>query len=210
MSTIPRPIEFSPTDEDFLSCGGGFEPVIVRYEPAALRRVANVPPKAGPLVRHRNCFSDLRQTLLESFMTLINAMSTDFPVIDPDSTLAAAARRFGETGCCSLAVVEQGLFVGALDSLDVAARAVSGELDPTRSSVRTLMRRTPLSCGPEVSLEEAQQLMLREREKTLFVTEPGPRLVGVIDLLGVMTAIAAASRAGPPAEWDQRVRGEAL
>jgi hypothetical protein len=39
-------------------------------------------------------------------MRLINAIRTDFPVVDPESTLAAAASRFGETGCCSLPVVE--------------------------------------------------------------------------------------------------------
>ncbi len=58
-------------------------------------------------------------------MTLINAMRTDVPVVDPHSTLAAAASRFAETGCCSLAVLEQGRLVGALDALEVAARAVT-------------------------------------------------------------------------------------
>lgn len=142
-------------------------------------------------------------------MTLINAMRTDFPVVDPDSTLAAAASRFGETGCCSLPVVDEGRLVGALDSLDVAARAVSGELDPRRASVRTLMRREPLSCRPETSLDEALQLMMRERVKTLFVTEPGPRLVGIIDLVGLLMAAQAATSAGPDPEWNQRVRGDA-
>ena len=142
-------------------------------------------------------------------MTLINAMHTDFPVVDPESTLAAAASRFGETGCCSLPVIERGRLVGALDSLDVAARAVNGELDPKRASVRTLMRREPVSCGPETSLDEARHLMMRERVNTLFVTEPGPRLVGMIDLVGLLTAAEAASSAGPDPEWDQRVRGDA-
>lgn len=142
-------------------------------------------------------------------MTLINAMRTDFPVVDPESTLAAAASRFGETGCCSLPVVDQGLLVGALDSLDVAARAVNGELDPTRAHVRVLMRREPVSCGPETSLDAARQLMLRQRVNTLFVIEPGPRLVGVIDLVGLLTASEAASSAGPEPEWNQRVRGDA-
>jgi len=142
-------------------------------------------------------------------MTLINAMRTDFPVVDPGSTLAAAASRFGETGCCSLPVVDQGLLVGALDSLDVAARAVNGELDPKRSTVRTLMRREPVCCGPETSLDQARKLMISKRVRTLFVTEPGPRLVGVIDLVGLITAAEAASSAGPEPEWNQRVRGDA-
>ena len=142
-------------------------------------------------------------------MTLINAMRTDVPVVDPHSTLAAAASRFAETGCCSLAVLEQGRLVGALDALEVAAHAVTGELDPRRARVAHLMRRQPLSCGLETSLEQAQQLMLRERVNTLFVTEPGPRLVGMIDLVGLLTAAEAASSAGPDPEWDQRVRGDA-
>ena len=142
-------------------------------------------------------------------MTLINAMRTDFPVVDPESTLAAAASRFGETGYCSLPVVDQGRLVGALDSLDMAARAVNGELDPKRASVGMLMRREPVSCAPETSLDEARQLMMRQRVNTLFVViEPGPRLVGVIDLVGLLTALEAASSAGPELEWNQRVRGD--
>lgn len=140
-------------------------------------------------------------------MTLINAMRTDFPVVDPESTLAAAASRFGETGFCSLPVVDQGRLVGALDSLDVAARAVNGELDPARAHVGMLMRREPVCCGPETTLDEARHLMLRERVNTLFVTESGPRLVGVIDLVGLLMAAQAASSAGPEPEWNERVRG---
>lgn len=141
-------------------------------------------------------------------MTLINAMRTDFPVVDPESTLAAASSRFGETGCCSLPVVEQGLLVGVLDSLDVAARAVNGELDPTRASVKMLMRREPVTCGLETSLDDARHLMMRERVNTLFITEPGPRLVGAIDLVGLLIASEAASSVGPEPEWNQRVRGD--
>ncbi|MFW6257977.1 MAG: CBS domain-containing protein [Halochromatium sp.] len=141
-------------------------------------------------------------------MTLINAMRTDFPTIDPESTLAAAASRFGETGCCGLPVVDQGRLIGVLDSLDVAARAVNGELDPTRALVRHLMRREPVGCGPETSLDDARHLMLSKRVNTLFVIEPGPRLVGIIDLIGLLEAAEASSSAGPELEWNQRVRGK--
>lgn len=141
-------------------------------------------------------------------MTLINAMRTDFPVVDPECTLAAAASRFGETGYCSLAVVDQGRLIGVLDSLDVAARAVNGELDPTRAIVRHLMRGEPVSCGPETRLDDARRLMLSKRVNTLFVIESGPRLVGVIDLIGLLEAAEASSSAGPELEWNQRVRGE--
>jgi CBS domain-containing protein len=142
-------------------------------------------------------------------MTLINAMRTDFPIIDPDIPLAAAAARFGETGYCCLPVLEGGQFIGALDALDVAARAASGQLDPARSSVRALMRRAPVSCPPETSLDEARQLMKRERLNTLFVAESGTRLVGVIDLVTLIAASEDAASAGPEPEWDQRVRGNA-
>jgi len=142
-------------------------------------------------------------------MTLINAMRVDFPVVDPDSTLAAAASRFGETGYCSLPVVDQGRLIGVLDSLDVAARAVNGELDPTRALVRHLMRGEPVSCGPATPLDDARCLMLSERVNTLFVVESGLRLVGVIDLIGLLKAAEAASSAGPELDWHQRVRGEA-
>lgn len=143
-------------------------------------------------------------------MTLINAMRTDFPVVDPESTVAAAASRFAETGCCSLPVVERGCFVGALDSLDVAARAASGDLDPARANVRMLMRRETASCAPETTLAEARQLMLRTRANTLFVTEPDARLVGIIDLVTLLAADEAASSAGPEPEWDKRVRGDEI
>jgi predicted transcriptional regulator len=143
-------------------------------------------------------------------MTLINAMRTDFPVIDPDSPLAAAASRFAETGFCSLPVVHEGRFIGALDSLDVAARAASGELDPARSSVRMLMRRETVSCDPQTPLEQARHLMTRQRVNTLFVTEPEAKLVGIIDLIALLTALETAARAGPEPEWDQRVRGDPL
>jgi len=51
--------------------------------------------------------------------------------------------------------------------------------------------------------------MLSERVNTLFVVESGLRLVGVIDLIGLLKAAEAASSAGPELDWHQRVRGEA-
>lgn len=143
-------------------------------------------------------------------MTLINAMRTDFPVVDPESTVAAAASRFAETGCCSLPVVEHGHFVGALDSLDVAARATSGELDPARVNVRMLMRRETVSCSPDTTLAEARRLVMRARANTLFVTESDARLVGIIDLLALLAAGEASVSAGPEPEWDKRVRGDEI
>ncbi len=70
------------------------------------------------------------------------------------------------------------------------------------------MRRQPLRCGPETSLEQAQQLMLRAHVNTLFVTEPDARLLGLIDLLGLLSAAEAPANAGPEPEWNQRVRGK--
>lgn len=142
-------------------------------------------------------------------MTLINAMRTDVPLIGPDDELAGAAKRFGETGCCSLPVIEDGRLVGLLEALDVAARVAGGEVDLNHARVRLLMNPEPVTCRPETSLGQALNLMMRERLNTLCISEPGPRLVGVIDLVGLLIAADTPSSAGPEPEWNQRVRGEA-
>lgn len=143
-------------------------------------------------------------------MTLINAMRTDLPVVDPQGSLAAAASRFTETGYCSLPVVHHGRLVGALNALDVIGQVATAQLDPERSDVASLMREHPLTCAPEASLAEARELMIREGATTLFVTESGPRLVGIIDLVTLLGAAQSHDRAGPESQWDQRVRGDAL
>lgn len=138
-------------------------------------------------------------------------MSTTVPLVGATATLQAAAGLLRESGVPMLVVMEGDRPTGALYARDLGLDACARGLDPTAAGVRDVMRPRLPACGPGTAPEQALEQMLETGVDALAVIDDSGRLVGVLGLLRLLSALAlraAGEPSGPELEHVRRVRGE--
>jgi CBS domain-containing protein len=111
---------------------------------------------------------------------LRDLMSTQVALTAPDTSVAEAAASMVKANVGS-AIVMQGRFLaGILTERDVLRSAAAGE-DLRVSRVSDWMTRDPQSAGPDTSVEEAAEIMLKNGFRHLPVVE-GRTVCGVVSL----------------------------
>jgi CBS domain-containing protein len=111
---------------------------------------------------------------------LRDLMSTRVALTSPDTSVAEAAASMVQANVGS-AVVMQGRFLaGILTERDVLRSAASGE-DLSASQVSEWMTPDPQSAGPDTTVEEAAEIMLRNGFRHLPVVD-GRTVCGVVSL----------------------------
>jgi CBS domain-containing protein len=111
---------------------------------------------------------------------LRDLMSTQVALTSPDTSVAEAAARMVKANVGS-AIVMQGRFLaGILTERDVLRSAASGE-DLRSARVSDWMTPDPQSAGPDTSVEEAADLMLKNGFRHLPVVD-GRAVCGVVSL----------------------------
>jgi acetoin utilization protein AcuB len=123
-------------------------------------------------------------------MLVANCMHRDPVTISPHDTLAEAMERMKSGGFRRLPVVENGALVGMLSDGD--AREHVGHLEHTK--VNVAMTEPPVTVTPDITLEDAAQLMLRHKFGGVPVVDRG-RLVGIVTASDVMQAFIDATGA---------------
>lgn len=106
-----------------------------------------------------------------------SVMTAPVETIDPDATIAEAARLLDERGIGSL-VVGEGRIQGILTESDVVA-SVGAERDPTTTTVADLMSEPVVTIRPHESIQVAGDRMGSNGVKKLPVTEAG-EAVGIV------------------------------
>ena len=106
-------------------------------------------------------------------------MTRDLITCSPNETLSQAAQKMdsGDIGCCP--VVENQSLVGVITDRDITVRAVAKGFDPNSKLVRDLMTTNVITASPDMSAEEACQLMADFQVRRLPVVDQG-RLVGMV------------------------------
>ena len=99
----------------------------------------------------------------------------------PDMTAFEASRRMAERGTGSLIVMENGKPIGIFTERDLLKCVVENGRCVEGTKVSEVMTSKIVSIGPENSLEDAHQAMLKGEFRHLLVTENG-RLKGVISI----------------------------
>ena len=132
-------------------------------------------------------------------LTVRDVMTTRVVTTSPDEPVAdAAAAMVGQK--VGSALIMQGRFLaGILTERDVLRAAASGE-DLTVSLVSAWMSRDPQAASPDLSGEEAAQIMLLNGFRHLPVVD-GRVVCGVVsirDLFAAKIRRPAPSRAAPP------------
>lgn len=114
-------------------------------------------------------------------MNLSEIMTTELITCSPDETLAEVARKMevGNVGSCP--VVEGDRLVGLITDRDIATRAVARGLDTESTKVAEVMTRDLITGRPDMSIEEACEILSQHQIRRLPVVE-GERLVGFVAL----------------------------
>lgn len=101
----------------------------------------------------------------------------------PTDSLAAAARLMWDHDCGALPVVaEDDRLVGMITDRDVCMAAYTRGERLADITVANAMAREVYTCGPDSSVEAAEQLMRRKRIRRLPVVRDGDHVVGVISV----------------------------
>ncbi len=122
-------------------------------------------------------------------MQIVNLMTPDPIVINPDDTLANAKAIMDDGRFRRLPVVEDGRLVGIVTERDI--REHMGYLGSTR--VNAAMRTALITVAPHNTVEDAARLMLKHKIGGLPIIAEG-KLVGIVttsDLLRAFLLVVA-------------------
>jgi CBS domain-containing protein len=110
--------------------------------------------------------------------------------VDSDAHLAGAAYLMKHSGHSALLVVAEDdpqQLRAILTDTDIA-RAVADGRDPEQTRIRELTTASPITIGPEASVEDAARVMVDHNFHHLPVVE-GDRLLGIVDLTDVCRSV---------------------
>ena len=139
-------------------------------------------------------------------MKIREAMTHDVALVNPEQTLADAARMMAERDTGALPVGEDDRLVGMITDRDIVIRGVAKELGP-ETPIREVMSREALYCFQDEDVEHVAANMGEQQVRRLPVLDREKRLVGIVSLGDLAScskpktsgqAIAAISRPGGP------------
>jgi len=126
-----------------------------------------------------------------------DVMTRQVIVIDPDRTIADAAKRMAAKKIGGLVVVEHGRPIGLLTDRDILWEVTAKGKNPSKVLVRDLMTSPVATVSPLTTLRAAARVMLEKKTRWIVVTrlENVEGIVTASDLTqGFLEAFARASK----------------
>ena len=115
-------------------------------------------------------------------MKLKDLMSRQVVTVEPEETVAVAARMLARHNIGSLPVgTREGKLLGVVTDRDLVIRCMASGRRPEETKVREVMTAGVISAGPEMDVWAAAHLMGRSQIRRLPVVENG-KLQGVVSL----------------------------
>jgi len=116
-------------------------------------------------------------------MKIAQIMKGDVEVCAPDDNLAAAASRMWDCDIGCLPVLDtEGHVIGMITDRDVCMAALTRGQRLDEIPVSVAMSKEVLSCGPEATLIEAEEIMRSGQVRRLPVIDSASCLVGLVSL----------------------------
>ena len=104
----------------------------------------------------------------------------------PEESIVAFATRLSSLNIGAMPVVDaHGALVGIISERDIVHAFVKEGARLVERRVRDFMSRDVVTCGPEMSMSDAEKLMNKHRMRHLPVVE-GAKVVGMLSLRDVM------------------------
>ena len=112
--------------------------------------------------------------------TIHDLMTSNPSTIEPDKTVADAAKLMRDEDAGLIPIVEGQKLAGTITDRDIAIRVVAEGKDPQSSSVRDVMTSRLVTVDPDQDLDEALRLMAEHQVRRLPVVEEDGKLVGIV------------------------------
>lgn len=114
-------------------------------------------------------------------MNISEVMTEELVTCGPDETLSEVARKLQNKDIGSCPIVDQGNLVGIVTDRDITTRAVARGLDVNSTHVREVMSTNLITGSPDMSLEDACELMSDNQIRRLPILAQN-KLVGIVAL----------------------------
>ena len=121
-----------------------------------------------------------------TFMQIADVMRREFITVAPEDTLGEVARKMVDKSMGAVIVKDYGRLIGILTERDML-KAMAARVHTSDARVRQWMTPDPITITPDVSLDEAAQIMLDNNFRHLPVME-GSTVVGYVSLRRVVGA----------------------
>jgi CBS domain-containing protein len=135
-------------------------------------------------------------------------MSRDPITLHPQDSLQHAAQLMDEFNIGALPVCEGEALMGIVTDRDITVRATAAGLDPTRTTVDTVMSTRVRSCTQHESVHHVLQQMATVQIRRMPVLDDNERVVGMVSLGDLAARLPAGveetlGRISTPAEPDR-------
>ncbi len=147
-------------------------------------------------------------------MKAADVMTPRVITIDPDSSVADAARRMLENRISGMPVVDAGgRLVGMISEGDLLHRAELGTERRPRSwwlrKVGDAMTQSVVSVGPDTPIDEVVRILEGKRIKRVPVVQDG-RVLGIVSRANLLQVLASGTRLAEPSPDDRTLRERVL
>jgi CBS domain-containing protein len=115
-------------------------------------------------------------------MRVKNVMTSPVQVVEPDTSVVAAANQMRDANVGSLPVGEGDRLSGMITDRDIVVRCVAEGSDCQKRTVRDVMSAELLVCFEDQPVDEARRLMTEYQVRRLPVLDHKQRLVGIVSL----------------------------
>jgi CBS domain-containing protein len=115
-------------------------------------------------------------------MRLKEIMAQNVETVGPDATLQEAAQKMKRRDVGVLPVVEGKKPIGVITDRDITLRAVASGADVTKTKVCEVMTREPHFAYEDQTINEACQLMEKNRIRRIIVLNREGGLAGILSL----------------------------
>src|SRR5919108_2743252 len=115
-------------------------------------------------------------------MRVKDVMTSPVHVVEPGTSVVAAADMMRDANVGSLPVGEGNRLLGMITDRDIVVRCVADGNDCNRRTVRDVMSAELLACFDDQPIEEAERIMTEYRVRRLPVLDQKQRLVGIVSL----------------------------
>jgi CBS domain-containing protein len=119
--------------------------------------------------------------------TVKDIMNTDVKTIRPGETVQKAAEIMKEFRIGSLIVIQGAKLVGIVTERDILNQVVADGKDPAEVKIEDVMTRDVIMVLPEMTIEEAVDLMMEKKIKKLPVVSNN-KLIGILTATDIITA----------------------
>lgn len=119
-------------------------------------------------------------------MQVRDAMTTTVMEIDPEMSVAVAARRMKQLDAGILVVAQAGRVVGVLTDRDIVVRVIAEGRDPNTTIVSAVATSHVASVSPDDHIDDALAVMTRNAIRRVPVMD-GRQLVGILSVGDVAT-----------------------